>query len=300
MANLTLKSQQYGALMVVAAAVLWGTTGTAQALAPDGVHPVGLGTLRLVLGGFVLLMVALRRGVDLHAHTWPRKPLLLAALTIATYQLFFFGGVARTGVAIGTIVGIGSAPIMAGLLSWWLLSERPSTRWLAATGLAIVGCGLLLAPGGDTQIDGFGILLALGAGLSYALYTLFTKQLLSDYAPDAVMAVLFCMGAIILAPLLLLTDLGWLAEPRGLLVVIHLGVVATALAYVLFARGLNQVLGATAVTLSLAEPLTAGILGVVVVGEQLTSLAVVGIGLLFAGLALLALPLPAVLRYRLK
>jgi DME family drug/metabolite transporter len=79
--------------------------------------------------------------------------------------------------------------------------------------------------------------------------------------------------------------------------VLHLGLVTTALAYILFARGLNRILAATAVTLSLAEPLTAGLLGVIVVGEQLTTLAVVGIGLLIAGLAWLTLPLPEIVRF---
>lgn len=289
-----------GPLFVLAAAVLWGTTGTAQALAPDGAHPVSVGALRLMLGGLVLLLFALARGVRLRPHTWPLRPTLLTGLTIATYQLCFFGAVARTGVAVGTIVGIGSAPIIAGVLGWWLKRERPGTRWMAATALAIAGCTLLVIPGQNTEVDVFGVLLALGAGLSYALYAIGSKQLLRFYPADAVMAVVFCAGALLLAPLLLVADLRWLGEPRGLLVVLHLGVIATALAYVLFARGLKVVLTATAVTLSLAEPLTAGILGVVVVGEQLTGLAAAGIGLLFCGLALLSHPFPQVLKFRLK
>ncbi|MBZ0303254.1 MAG: DMT family transporter [Anaerolineae bacterium] len=287
-----------GSLLVVAAAILWGTTGTAQALAPEGAQPILIGTLRLVIGGAALLIIALARGIRFHLRTWPLKPTLLTGLTIATYQLCFFGGVARTGVAVGTIVGIGSAPIMAGFLAWWLNREKPGPRWLAATLLAIVGCGLLVAPGQDARVDAVGVILALGAGLSYALYTLFSKRLLAHYPPDAVMAVVFCLGALLLAPTLLLTDLDWLAEPRSLVVILHLGLVATALAYVLFARGLSRVLTATAVTLSLAEPLTAGILGVWVVGERLSALAIVGIGLLVAGLGLLTFPFPNILKPR--
>lgn len=287
-----------GSLLVLAAAVLWGTTGTAQALAPEGAHPVSVGALRLVLGGLALLLFALARGIRLQLHTWPRSPVIITGVAIAAYQLCFFGGVSRTGVAVGTVVGIGSAPIMAGVLAWWLNRERPGLRWLAATALAVIGCTLLLVPGHDMHIDLLGVVLALGAGLSYALYALFSKQLLAYYPPDAVMAVVFCLGALLLMPLLFLVDLRWLGEPAGLLVVLHLGLVATALAYVLFARGLMTVLTATAVTLSLAEPLTAGLLGVLVVGEQLTLLALVGILLLFGGLALLSVPVPRFLKLR--
>ena len=79
-----------------------------------------------------------------------------------------------------------------------------------------------------------------------------------------------------------------MVEPRGIVSVLHLGVLATTLSYVFFARGLRFVEPPVAVTLSLAEPLTAGLLGVIILGENLTPLAFVGIILLFAGLAVLA------------
>jgi DME family drug/metabolite transporter len=91
-----------------------------------------------------------------------------------------------------------------------------------------------------------------------------------------------------LMPLLLTVNLAWLGEAIGALVVLHLGVITVAVAYILFVRGLASVPVSTAVTLTLAEPLTAGILGVVVVGEDLTAPAFVGIGLLFCGLYILS------------
>jgi DME family drug/metabolite transporter len=71
--------------------------------------------------------------------------------------------------------------------------------------------------------------------------------------------------------------------------ILWLGLCATAAAYVLFGKGLKIVPLATAVTLSLAEPLTAGTLGVVVLGEKLSTLAGVGILLIFSGLVVLSL-----------
>ena len=279
-----------GQLYVIAAAVLWGTTGTAQALAPSGTDPIGVGTLRLLVGGLGLLGFALVRGGLQRPHTWPLKPVLGAGLSVAVYQLCFFGGVARTGIAVGTIIAIGSAPVMAGMLGWWLRGDRPSWRWYLATALAVMGAGFMILSGGDNRVDLTGILLALGAGLAYALYTVASKQLLDHYAPGAVMAVIFCLGAVFLLPLLFVVDLHWLAEPGGLLMIIHLGLIATTLSYILFAQGLRMIFAATAVTLSLAEPLTAAILGIVLLGERLTSAIMVGIGLLLAGLLLLSVP----------
>jgi DME family drug/metabolite transporter len=270
--------------------MLWGTTGTAQAIAPANADPLAVGSLRLALGGLALLLIAITRRTQLRGQAWPLRPTLAAALTVATYQLCFFSGVARTGVAVGTIVGIGTAPILAGLLGWWLNAENPGRRWMLSTLLAILGCVLLLLPGQAIQIDPLGVLLAVGAGFSYAVYTRFSKTLLALHPPDAVMAVVFSLGALLLLPVLLTADLNWVTDPRGLLVVLHLGLIATALAYVLFARGLSSLLAATAVTLTLAEPLTAGILSVALLGEPLTPLALLGIGLLGAGLALLSIP----------
>jgi drug/metabolite transporter, DME family len=283
--------QRQGVLLILAAAVLWGTTGTSQALAPVGASPLTIGTTRLLVGGAALLVVALARGGLGHWGRWPLLATVLAGACIALYQITFFAAVARTGVAVGTMVAIGSSPVIAGLLDWLVRRERPGNRWCQATLLAVMGCSLLVWTGGGISVNLVGILLALGAGASYAGYTLAMKQMLTgDRSPDAVVAVAFCLGAVLLLPLLRVAELGWITQPRGLLVMLHLGIIATALSYQLFVRGLQSVPVATAVTLSLAEPLTASLLGIIVVGERLVTLSLVGMLLIFGGLALLAIP----------
>jgi DME family drug/metabolite transporter len=71
---------------------------------------------------------------------------------------------------------------------------------------------------------------------------------------------------------------------------LHLGIVATGLAYWLFVRGLEHIPVSSAVTLSLAEPMTAAVLGVVVVGERLSGTAWCGLALILSGLFVLVLP----------
>lgn len=278
-----------GEWLVLAAAVLWGTTGTAQAFAPPGAQPVGVGAIRLAIGGLALLALAVWRGRLCSQTPWPVWITLLAAFCMAAYQLCFFAAVAATGVAVGTVVAIGSAPVLTGALGWLVNREAPGWRWGFATALAIMGCALLVLPGGQLTIQARGISLALGAGVCYTLYALLAKRLLAGHAPEAVMAVIFCLGALLLAPAFFLVDMSWLGQARGLAVALHLGLVATALSYTLFARGLKVVPTATALTLSLAEPLTAGLLGVFLLGESLALPAWIGVGLLFGGLALLSL-----------
>ena len=270
------------------AAVLWGTTGTAQAFAPDEASSLAIGAVRLAVGGGALLLPALLRGSLRRGQQWPIGATLLGAASMAAYQPAFFAGVARTGVAVGTMVAIGSAPIIAGLIGLLVYRERPSRLWLAATGLAVLGCSLLVTAGDHVTVNVTGVLLALVAGACYAVYTFASKKLVDHLPADAVTAVVFTLGALFLSPLLFVLDLSWLAAGRGLAVALHLGLLATAAAYALYVRGLKWVKAETAVTLALAEPLTASLLGIFLLGEQLTMPGFIGIGLLFSGLALLA------------
>jgi DME family drug/metabolite transporter len=213
----------------------------------------------------------------------------LAALLVASYQLAFFKAVAATGVAIGTMVAIGSSPLFAGLFSLLFHAERPDRRWLIATTVAVTGLLMLFipAPGSATAVETSGVLLALAAGASYAGYTMAIKQLLPGNSSDAVIAIVFTLGGILLVPFLFSSDLAWSLTLGGVVVILHLGLIATALAYLLFARGLRTVPAVHAVTLSLAEPLTAAALGILVLRESLTLTAAVGMGLVLAGLVVL-------------
>ncbi len=282
-----------GQWLILAAAVLWGTTGTAQAFAPASAQPASIGAARLAVGGVTLLLFAVARGVLRNGKPWPLLPTLVSAASVAAYQLCFFAGVAKTGVATGTLIAIGSAPVLTGGLGFLLRGEIPDRYWLLATALAITGGGLLVSAGNSLNLDPTGALLALGAGAAYAIYAVVSKGLLANHHPDAVAMVIFGLGAVFLLPLLLQTDLGWMAQPRGLIVILHLGVFSTAAAYALFSRGLMTTPAAAAVTLSLAEPLTAGLLGVFLLGERLSLQAIVGATLLLGGLLLLVAPKPA-------
>ncbi|HEX2051705.1 MAG TPA: DMT family transporter [Actinomycetota bacterium] len=278
-----------GRALVLAAAVLWGTTGTAQAFAPRGASPVAVGAARMAVGAAILVAAAWTSG-GAPVRALPRAALAGAAGGMAAYQLFFFAAVERTGVAVGTAVAIGSAPVAAGALAWAVRGERPGPRWLAATTLAIAGCAVLVTGGRAIEVDAPGVALATGAGASYAAYAVATKRLLETTRPLAAAAVTFGVAAVVLLPALIASGAGWLASERGALVALHLGAVATAAAYVLFGRGLTTTPVATAATLSLAEPVTAAILGVAVLGERPTALAATGVALVLGGLAVASLP----------
>jgi drug/metabolite transporter, DME family len=280
-------------LQVLLAALCFGTTGTAQALGPDGTDPVGVGAARILVGGALLAAVALARRRP--GPRWAPRPVAAAVAGVAVYQLAFFAAVADTGVAVGTIVALGSAPTLAGLFEWLADGRRPSGRWVAATALACAGVALLALAGGSAAISLPGVALAITAGGAYAVYTLAAKRLLAaGHAPESVMAAAFGLGAIVLLPALAATGPAWLGQTDGIALALFLGIVPTAIAYLLFANGLKRLSASETATLTLAEPLTAALLGAVVLAESLTAPALVGAGLILAGLVALALRPPVV------
>ena len=295
-------------LLIVAAAVLWGTTGTAQDLGDVGASPVAVGVARIALGGALLALVAWattarsgdadpRPGAgERHQNgmLWGVPGAVVAGIVaVAGYQACFFAAVERAGVALGTLVAIGSGPVFTGIVALVASRERPVPRWYPATGLAVVGCGLLLAPGGDSELDAVGLGLALGAGLSYAVYTVAAKAVLTrGVAGPTVMATFFLGGALLLAPALLVADTDGLTTGRGIAMVFWLGVATTAVSYVFFSAGLQRLRSSTVATLSLTEPLTAALLGVVVLGERPGLLAAVGALVLLSGLLVISTSRP--------
>jgi len=277
-------------LFVVAGAMLWGTTGTARALADVDADPAAVGAVRLAVGAACLLAVTRWKGwlPGPPGVGWPRSAVIGAGVAQAVYGPAFFAGVERAGVAIGTVVGIGSAPVLGGLLGWIWRRERPDRRWYVATALALIGIAVLASGAGGDDVDLVGLAMAATAGGAYAVFVACSKDLLDHHHPAAVMAVTFSLAAVLLLPAALLGG-GSLLSLRGTALALHLGVVTVGLAYLLFARGLSGLGVGTTATLTLAEPATAATLGILVLGERLTLPAAGGVALIAAGLAVLAL-----------
>lgn len=289
---------------VLAAALLFGTTGTSQALGPEGTTPLSIGVMRMVIGGTglaaIAFLLAARHARRSSLESPPRpslgiRPLSLMVLTgacLAIYQPLFFLGTERNGVAVGTVVALGSAPILAGLLEWALTRRMPSTTWMGATALATLGVVLLGfggEAGGTGGTDAIGLLGSVGAGASFAVIANAQRRLLDEgWDPFTVVGAMGASSAVLCAFALPFVDLAWLGTPSGLTMALWLGLATISVAYVLFTWGLSGLTAATAATLTLGEPLTASILGITVLDERLSMLAIVGLIVLAAGLALLA------------
>jgi drug/metabolite transporter, DME family len=279
-------------LQVLTAAVLFGTTGTAQAVAHTGI-PLAIGAGRIVVGGLALALIARTRG-ELAGFRPAARLVCLSAIGVAVYQLAFFAAVRSTGVAVGTVVAIGAGAVLTGVLERIFERRAAGRRWLLATGLALTGL-VLLAFGsrGGGSAHPTGIALALLAALAYATYAVVSKRLLGlGYTPAGVMGSAFGLAGVLLVPVLAITGGAWLVAPRGIAVVLYLALIPTTVAYLLYASGLKRITAAETTTIGLAEPLTAAALGVLALHETLRPAPLAGALLIFGGLLVLAARLP--------
>jgi DME family drug/metabolite transporter len=184
---------------------------------------------------------------------------------------------------------VSRSPVATGVCSRVVTGERLTTAWAVGTAAAVAGCVLLLAPG-DAEVAVSGVVFGILSGVCYGLYTVAAKQLSDRGAnmPAAVAATLLAGGVVLLPAVV--RDSGGLATGSGSLLLLWLGVAATAVAYMLFVGGLRRVTAGTAGTLSLAEPLVAAVLGLLVLNERLSAPAETGMALLLVGLVSVSVP----------
>lgn len=294
MASRKLARSYRGVVSVVLGAALGGTAGTAVEVADVEARAGLVGAVRLGSAATVLLALVVVGGLGGHVRAalagTTRVWILVAGVAVAACQSAYFAAVSLTGVAIGTVVALGMTPVACGVLGRWWNGERVPTAWLAATGCAVGGCGLMLLSGAQGAVETGGVLLAATAGTCYAIYTVAIKRVLAaGREPLAVVAISLALGALCLSPVLA-SGVKPMLQPQGLLLAAWIGIVATALAYLLYVRGLQQVRAATAGTLGLTEPLTAVLLGVLLLDESLSPPELSGGALLLGGLMMAAIP----------
>lgn len=270
------------------AALLFSTSGTAQALADVDATPLAVGAFRLLVGTTLLIVLLptfgqRRRDV---LRIWRMRVALVAGACIGLFQWAFFAGVKGAGVALGTVLVIGSAPVFAGVLSWIVFRRPPSRAWALATGIGVAGL-ILLSSAGMSAGSLDGVILSLMAGAAVAVYTVGAKVLLDrGVHPILLLASTCAFGGVLLLPIAAMQPLSWVLEPRGVALVLYLGIATLAMANTLQLRGIRALGPAPVTTLMLAEPVLATLLGVIVLGESLGGVGWLGFVLVLASLAL--------------
>ncbi|MCH1866724.1 DMT family transporter [Nocardioides sp. CFH 31398] len=288
-----------GLLLVCAAGVVWGTIGPAVAIVGDrtSLSVLMMGAYRSVAA--VLVMVAV---VAVGRHWTTCRRLLaeaggravLVGLLTAAFQMLFFVAVLATGVSVATVVAMGIPPVLLLVLHAARDRRPPSVPQLLTVATALTGLLLVTlvggghAPGGETTVAG--VLIALASGSAYALSAEFGGPLTKTYGAVPTATATLSVVCAALVPLgvvaaLVLDQPLTTSDPVAWSLLVYLGVVTMALAYVLLFAGLRTTSSGNAVLATLLEPVTAVLIAVAFLGEALTLPGVVGSALVLLAIA---------------
>lgn len=286
--ELTNKPVTRSIVMILVAAALFGTTGTVLANGPTGVDAVTAGVFRLLVGGLGLVVLSRR---EVRRVIGQVKVSFIGAVGVGAYQLCFFYSTRHAGVAVATVITIGSSPLFARLLGSLRHRPAPHRLWYLAALILTFGLVMLAASqnGGD-NVEVIGVVAALIAGLSYAAYTESASVLIGrNLDSTAVMGVLFFGAGIVTSPFLIFRPVAWITSQRGIVMIAYLGFITLTLAYIAFGKGLQKLVPTTVVMLTLLEPVVATFLAYVVLHEKVSAQSWLGMLLVLIGLPIVAI-----------
>ncbi len=278
-------SKTAATLAALVAATLWGTTGTTAYLIGGALSPLVIGAATMGFGGLILFVIGGQASFRLLSSREHAVWVWLGAAGVIVYPLAFYQGMFLAGVAVGNVIALGTGPIIVAVIEWLVEKRKPTGRWSVATVFAVMGIAFLtLGDSSKTSAEpgGFipGILLALVAGFSYALFSYAMGQIMSTgVSPRATVGAVFGGGAlpllIILLALGIPPDVGLV--PLGLLGYLILG--PMVISYVFFSRALRTLTSSSVLTIALIEPAVATGLALLVVGERFVLVSGVGLAL---------------------
>ncbi|MBJ6749213.1 DMT family transporter [Geomonas anaerohicana] len=292
-----------GLLLIMLAAVLWGTVGISTNIIYKlaATNPLSIGFFRLTTSLPVLFFMCwVRLGTQMFRVSCGDLALMaLIGLLTALYQVCFFGAIARTGVAVATVVTLCTAPVMVAVVSAAFARKRTSRTMLAALAGSLSGTSLLVLfqeQSNSYGADAGGIGLALVSAFCYGMMTIFSQKMAARRDPFQSLAISFSLGAAMLFAFAHSRGIVTTYTPQAWMLLVYLGTIPTALAYVLFFNGMRSTSATAASISTLVEPMVATLLAWFLFGERCTPVGFLGIALLAGSLLLLYLGATASLR----
>ena len=284
-----------GAIMVLLAGVFWGTYGTIASFLPLSISSLTVGALRLGLGslGIACVLAITHKGrIFVRGTRFSGKTLLVGACSLAIAQTTLYLGIRNAGVTIATMIFIGTPPLFSGLYSQLVRRERQSLSWLISSIIIAGGCALM-ALSDQTSVAGVGLLLgsllALSAGACWTIVGTMLRDMQSVASPLESACVVMGVSSLLMFPFALASDLSWVSDPNTLILVLALGFLSSAIPYWLFTTGARMIPASHAFLYGLTEPITASLLGILILGERLRGIGAVGYSAVVVGLLLFSL-----------
>ena len=271
-----------GSVAIASLALVWGVIGIV-------VREVDLPAMVIVFFRVALSAAVVACAlVVIGRRAWlrpPRAGVFAAGVALAVHWSLYFAAIQRTSVASAVLITY-AAPIFMALLARVVLDERVPRRSVMALAVSVAGVLLISLSGGSAgaEVRPVGVVLALGAAVSYAVLIILVKRVAADVEPVTIVLYQSLTAAVVLLPAALIADYTLTAAQFGYLAL--LGVGLTGISGVIYISALRWVPATTAGILSYMEPVSAAVLAAVVLGERLTwGIAVGGAMIVGAGVS---------------
>lgn len=282
-----------GILLIILAACFWGSMGIfVRKLGEYGFSSIQIVSIRITIAALVFCIILLikdRTGFRIS----PRDIPLFLGLGLGSILFFtvcYFSAIAIMSLSTAAIL-LYTSPIWIMLMSMLFFHEKVNNRKLVALVLAFTGCVLVSGISGDGMTV-TGILLGLGAGFGYGLYSILGTIALRKYSPYTVTTYTFVVAAmgswIICQPVDLISKFKAAGSPSGLLLFCILTAILTAvIPFLFYTLGLHTVEAGRAGILATIEPLVATVIGMICFSEPVTILSGAGIVLILTAVVIL-------------
>ena len=261
-------------LLTALAPAIWGSTYlvTTEAL-PDG-YPVTLAALRALPAGLLLLAVTR----CLPPRAWLGRAFLLGTFNFALFWVLLFVAAYRLPGGVAATLGALQAMMVIFMARGWLGTPIRVGALLAAAA-GVLGVALLLI-GPEAGLDPLGVAAGLGGAASMAAGTVLSRKWQPPVSALSFTAWQLTAGGVILLPLALIIEppLPPLT-PLNLAGLAWLGLIGAAATYVIWFRGVARIEPGAVAMLGMMSPVTAVLLGWVVLGQSLTPLQGLGAGI---------------------
>ena len=287
------RKSNYGPALIILAGIFWGSMGLfVRKLSAYGFSSIQVVCLRVTVAAAafcLLLLCREREGFRLKARDLPLF-LGLGFGSILFFTVCYFKAITIMPLSTAAIL-LYTSPIWIMLMSVLFFHEKLSGEKGLALALAFTGCVLVTGVSGE-GVTAAGILLGLGSGLGYGLYSILGTVALRRYSPYTVTAYTFLFAAIgswfIAQPADMIAKITSSPEPGKLLLFCVLtGLVTAVIPFLAYTLGLRTVEASKAGILATVEPLVATLVGILVYSEPITLLSGLGIVLILAAIVLL-------------
>lgn len=283
-----------GDILIIIAGLFWGSMGIfVRHLNVLGFTSVQVACLRLVTAGIlfaVILLIKDPKGFKIKVKDIPLF-LALGLVSILFFTCCYFTAIRLMTMSTAAIL-LYTSPIWVMILAVIFLKEKLTARKVIALILAFAGCVLVSGFGGKVTLPG--ILVGLGSGLGYGLYSIFGSFALRKYSPFTVTCYTFLiagLGSIAVSdPADLFSKIASADNRLALAGFVLLTAVVTAvIPFLFYTLGLNRTTAGRAAVLATVEPAAATLFGVFVMNERIGIASAVGILLVFAAIIVLSI-----------